>query len=281
MLLLPVLTKANLIHLTVPAFYPLGAIVGGYLFGLSMTWAGGCAAGVWYKAGEGDLSSLIAALGMAIGAAGMEEGPFRPFRETFQQTLTPESLRSVTLPHLLSLQDDRPLALLLALPLFLYLLRKRSIAPSGSSWGWKRTGILMGGLGLLSWLLARFSGAPYGMAVIPGAVDLVEYTAKGESYRLSWFLFILLGIPVGGYLAARRAGPVSLEMSDGKSLLRSFAGGIMLGFTASLAAGCTVGHSLIGLPLLSIGSLVTTVFIILGSWTAGYIEMRQAPHKNT
>ena len=34
------------------------------IFGLAMAWAGGCAAGVWYKTGEGKGGSLIALLGL-------------------------------------------------------------------------------------------------------------------------------------------------------------------------------------------------------------------------
>lgn len=272
MLLLPALTAFGLIRPAIPAFYPLGAVIGGYLFGMSMSWAGGCAAGVWYKAGEGDFSALLAGLGMAVGAAAMEEGPLLPLREALQGPLTTEALRGATLPHLLGLQSGWPLISLVAVLFLIYLFRQPSAAPSGSSWGWKRTGLLMGGLGLFSWLFARRVDAPFGMAVIPGAVDLVEYTAKGEGYRLGWFLFILIGIPLGGYLAARRSGPVSPEISADGGLWKAVAGGLLLGSTSSLAAGCTVGHSLIGVPLLSVGSLVTTVFIILGSWTAGHLE---------
>jgi uncharacterized membrane protein YedE/YeeE len=274
MLLLPALAAFGWIRPAIPAFYPLGAIIGGYLFGLSMSWAGGCAAGVWYKAGEGDLSALLAGLGMAVGATALEEGPLLPLREALQGPLTTESLRGETLPHLLGFQSGWPLISLVAVLLLVYLFRQPSAAPSGASWGWKRTGLLMGGLGLISWLLARQVDAPFGMAVIPGAVDMVEYTAKGEPFRLGWFLFILIGIPLGGYLAARRSGPVSLETSADGRPLRALTGGLLLGATASLAAGCTMGHSLIGVPLLSVGSLVTTAFIVLGSWTGGYIEKR-------
>jgi hypothetical protein len=211
---------------------------------------------------------------MAVGATAMEEGPLRPLREALQVPLTTEALRGATLSHLMGLQSGWPLISLIAILLLVYLFRRPSAAPSGASWGWKRTGLLMGGLGLVSWLLARRVDAPFGMAVIPGAVDLVEYTAKGEPFRLGWFLFILTGIPLGGYLAARRSGPVSLEVSADGGSLKALTGGLLLGSTASLAAGCTVGHSLIGVPLLSVGSLVTTAFMILGSWTGGYIERR-------
>src|SRR5262249_44941455 len=44
---------------------PAAAVVGGILFGAAMRWAGGCAAGVWYKLGAGDVGALLAVIGMA------------------------------------------------------------------------------------------------------------------------------------------------------------------------------------------------------------------------
>ncbi len=52
-------------------------------------------------------------------------------------------------------------------------------------------------------------------------------------------------------------------------------GGALLGIAASLAGGCTVGHSLAGIPLPSVGGLVTSVFIVLGSWSVGCLELRR------
>ncbi len=36
------------------------------------------------------------------------------------------------------------------------------------------------------------------------------------------------------------------------------------------------GPRFVGLPLLSLGSTVTTIFGILGSWTVGYFEMKNS-----
>ena len=37
---------------------------------------------------------------------------------------------------------------------------------------------------------------------------------------------------------------------------------------AGLAGGCNLGHSLVGVPLLSMGSIVTTVSMFAGVWLA-------------
>ena len=46
MLAFPILFATGLAQPTYPLLFPLGAVVGGLLFGASMTLAGGCAAGV-------------------------------------------------------------------------------------------------------------------------------------------------------------------------------------------------------------------------------------------
>ena len=82
MLGVPLVFALGLSSPTYPAMFPIGAVVGGLLFGASMRWAGGCAAGVWYKVGSGSLGALTAVLGMAVGAAALELGPLVGLRTT-------------------------------------------------------------------------------------------------------------------------------------------------------------------------------------------------------
>ena len=132
----------------------------------------------------------------------------------------------------------------------------------------------MGLLGIVAWPLSALSERTFGMAVVPGSVNALDFVSGGDASRLNWDVFFVLAIPVGAYLAARRRGQLSSEPVSGTDAAQALAGGVLLGIGASLAGGCTVGHSLVGLPLLSAGSLVTTVFIVLGSWTSGYFEIK-------
>ena len=54
----------------------LANILGGYLFGIGMVLAGGCASGTWYRVGEGLVGSWMAALGFMLGAAAVGNGAF-------------------------------------------------------------------------------------------------------------------------------------------------------------------------------------------------------------
>ena len=82
---------------------------------------------------------------------------------------------------------------------------------------------------------------------------------------MSWDVLFVLGIPVGAFVAARRSGSVTASKVSAATASKRFAGGLGLGVGASLAAGCTVGHGLTGVPLLAPGSMLAIVSIFAGS----------------
>lgn len=50
-------------------------MIGGVLFGIGMVLAGGCVSGCLFKAGTGNLNSIVAILGIALGVSLVENGP--------------------------------------------------------------------------------------------------------------------------------------------------------------------------------------------------------------
>ena len=53
------LIQAGLLTYEAGAFPWLGTVIGGYIFGLGIVLAGGCATGTWYRAGGNDSNLLI------------------------------------------------------------------------------------------------------------------------------------------------------------------------------------------------------------------------------
>ncbi|MBW1761015.1 MAG: YeeE/YedE family protein [Deltaproteobacteria bacterium] len=252
MLVVPLVFALGLSSPTYPAMFPIGAVVGGLLFGASMRWAGGCAAGVWYKVGSGSLGALAAVLGMAIGAAALELGPLVGLRTTVQ-TAGP----SVSNAPLETLWAWAPIAGLL-----LVVMLWRAAPGQAGAWSWRRTGMAMGIVGILAWPLSSLAARDFGMAVVPGTVSLLTDPVRR---LMSWDVLFVLGIPVGGFVAARKSGPITASKISAISASKHFAGGLGLGVGASLAAGCTVGHGLTGVPLLAPGSMLAIVSIFAGS----------------
>jgi hypothetical protein len=54
-------------------------------------------------------------------------------------------------------------------------------------------------------------------------------------------------------------------------LVQVFIGGLLMGFGAVCSGGCNIGHTLSGLPMLAIGSIVATVAIVAGAWLTAYL----------
>ena len=255
-----------------PSFFPVGAIVGGLLFGVSMYWAVGCAAGVWFKTGAGSLGAVAGIAGMMLGATLFEAGPLRGLRDAVHGLGGAVTFNATSL--------GLPLwALLVPLGAALILFLMRTETTKAGAWTWRRTGLLLGLVGVAAWPLAALVERQFGMSVIGGTVDLARLTsgatipAKGFG---GWDILFVLGLPLGAYFAARKEGPMKLSIPKPEAFAKMFTGGIGLGVGASLAAGCTVGHGLTGVPLLAPGSIVTLAAIFAGSALTGYYTLTQA-----
>jgi uncharacterized membrane protein YedE/YeeE len=261
MVVVPLVFLLGLSSATYPSFFPVGAVLGGLLFGASMKWAGGCAAGVWYKVGAGSLGALAAILGMAIGATLLELGPLSGFREALH-SLGPQ-VSSVPLGGVWAWAPLAGVAVLLVL--------SRAAPGTAGDWSWRRTGLLIGIVGAVAWPLSSLAARDFGMAVVPGTVELL---ATPLAVFMSWDVLFVLGIPLGAFIAARQVGPIALSKASMPDAAKRFAGGLGLGVGASVAAGCTVGHGLTGLPLLAPGSAVAILAIFAGSAITSLWGMR-------
>src|SRR5262249_29500429 len=125
------------------------------------------------------------------------------------------------------------------------------------AWSWRRTGLWMGAVSTVAWPLSAAAGRMFGLAVMPGTTGVLA-AARGRPFP-SWDVALVLGVLLGGAIAAQRSGAGWFTRSGASAvsratLVRRLAGGIGLGIGASLAAGCTVGQGLTGLGILAPGS---------------------------
>src|SRR3990167_9200868 len=271
MLAMPAVFALGWAQPSFPSFFPVGAIVGGLLFGVSMYWAVGCAAGVWFKTGAGSLGAVAGIAGMMLGATLFEAGPLRGVRDAVHGLGGSVSFNATSLGLPLS-------AVMVPLGAAIILFLSRTETTKAGAWTWRRTGLLLGLVGVAAWPLAALVERQFGMSVIGGTVDL-ERLASGATIPAKgfggWDILFLLGLPLGAYFAARKEGPMKLSIPQPEDFAKMFAGGIGLGAGASLAAGCTVGHGLTGVPLLAPGSIVTLAAIFTGSALTGYYTLTQ------
>jgi len=248
-----------------PHLYNTATIAGGFLFGVGMHYAGGCGAGIFFKAGERNTGAMIAVLGFVLGVA-------LAYREPLYSIMT--SARGKILYEqtpLWGLEKAIVSSLIVSLTsgaaLYYMLKKNKEQKPTGAGWGWKKTGLGVGVTGIVAWLYAMSVDQPFGMSVIPGALDI--------TYQMfSWAVMFLLGIPIGAYVATEKK-QVKMAFPKTEIIIKRLMGGIVLGVAGAFGAGCTMGHGLTFTPLLGVGSIIGILSIFAGSYTVGYLTRKK------
>ena len=254
----------------VPPLWPAANALGGFVFGAGMVLAGGCASGTCYRVGEGMLGSLWALLGFGLMTVVVDAGPLAPLQDALRSGVP--GIPSPTLPALLGV-PGWALALGLSLPVlfWVFLSVRRSgtggRAPYQRGWPWLLTGLALGGIGLLAWVSSTAAGRAYGLSITGPIRSWFRYLTTGDAGFLDWGSWMLVGLIGGAFLAARLYGEAKLRLPPPARTLQALGGGLLMGFGAQLAGGCNIGHGFTGLAVLSMGSLLTTVSIVLGAWT--------------
>lgn len=142
----------------------------------------------------------------------------------------------------------------------------------------------LGGLAIGLYALSQFllTGKLLGVSTAYG--NVCSFISKAPFFHRgayeqpnNWRLWFILGIPLGGFIAALSSpGSIFLSLSLGtlydtvfpqavwaKALLL-IAGGMMIGFGARMAGGCTSGHSIAGMSLLNPPSILASIGFFIG-----------------
>ena len=251
-------------------------IVGGYIFGLGMVLAGGCASGVTYRIGEGMTTSWLAGFIFGLTAQATSSGLFSNWMKwlgKFNVTVKPNSsvYASKVGPTLATIFNVNPwiVTLIVAALLIWYAFgTKTSQRETKLNWIW--AAILIAILQPIAWWASAAAGRNYGLGITGGWTNILSvYTANKQ---LNWIGAEVLGIIIGAMISAIAAKEFKLRMpKDPKTYLQVMVGGALMGFGAATAGGCNIGHFLTGVPTLAISSIVSSIFFILGNWTMAWL----------
>ena len=275
----------GIIDLNPRVFKPLAAIVGGLVFGIGMVLAAGCASGTTYRVGEGMMGSFVAAVGLTTGAIMTAFGPLVEAKNTLQDLTVGEG-------PALTLFGEFDVTLT---PVFMLIVGLIGIAVMFYFWGWpaikkKReaneplikfenlkeatfkkaypwwvTGILIGLI-----LTAGYIASNGVVGITGGWMDIHLWITTQDI--VMWTGFIIFGIILGSFASAYIAGEFKWRVpKDGFTLFKQFIGGGLMGFGAVTAMGCNITNILGGVPQLSLHSILTGAFIIVGCWLAAYL----------
>ena len=131
----------------------------------------------------------------------------------------------------------------------------------------------LGASGAFASVAAALTAVVYGNTAAAASPALAPYLTDGLLSPLrDWLVLELAGVILGGFVSAWLAGRIRVAIERGpgvgtnQRIVTAFGGGILMGFGAKLARGCTSGQALSGGALLSTGSWV----FIVTCFAAGY-----------
>jgi uncharacterized membrane protein YedE/YeeE len=120
--------------------------------------------------------------------------------------------------------------------------------------------------------------------IVPEHVDKTPYLAAlagGDRDPLShWIVWEVAGVLLGGFVSGLLRGRVRVQTYRGPQISRTtrwafaFLGGMLMGYGARLARGCTSGQALSGGAVLSVGSWAFMLAVFAGGYGLAWFVKR-------
>ena len=263
----------------IPPFAPWAALIGGGLFGAGMVIAKTCISGMFYKLGAGMVAMLVAIAAWAVGDILTWRGPLSGVRESLTRnpitaTADDGSEQVATVTSLLG-----PLGIIavivVGLALAAWVARDEAVAvPShdvltgtAPKLTGMRLGLATGVVMTLAWLLTRWHGFDYSYGTSSVPSQIWNQFVNGAD--IAWWIPLgLISVIPGALIAAVAGNTLWVRGEEPRRFVELIIGATVMGIGAGIAGGCNLGHSMVGVPLLSMGSILTTVAIAAGVFVA-------------
>ena len=252
-------------------------ILGSFSFGFGMAIAGSCISAQLYRLGEGLLSAIIAFIGIIIGFI----LAFLSWNFLYLKAIQQAPL--IWFPHYFGYKGSVVLqiSLLIILALLLFKFHKTQKEKVNTQQWWKIKwptyvgGILIALIATIAFLrvtplgvtaeigsIARTSAGYFnilpirlvGLDILRGCLTIIK-----ETFWSNNGLFIF-GLVLGSFALATFSGDFKIQIPKIKESIRSFVGGILMGFGSMIALGCTVGTLLSGIMAASLSGWIFLLF---------------------
>ncbi len=307
--LFELLRVTGLVMFPFPKYGPpnLGNLLGGFLFGIGMVLAGGCAIGTLYKMGAGSLPSTLAFLGMTAGSM--------IFAISYPQwAVIAKSLKiptsAITLPELLDIPQWLAVAVVSIVLILLSArwLRDGSMKKKAVVEGYLQPWKAAIALGFLAVLFLMIMGLPMGITTSNSkfAAMLMEMVAPERYSSVSFFhknsieympplggslvtggggaafdgvaliqFPLIIGIIGGSAFSAMLLGEWNLRFNlPWRQVVSAIIGGIIMGYASRIAPSCNLWHLYGGLPVLGLQSILFLAGMFIGSWFGSILLVR-------
>lgn len=265
-----------------PTIGIVGLILGGLMFGIGMTLAGGCGQRTLVRIGTGNLKSLVVFLILALTAYMTLRGIIGVVRvaaiEPWSIDLTEQGLDNqglaTTVLHWLGMEATQALRWLIAGVVALLLIGfALSIEELRSDKNNLIGGLVVGLVVVLAWVVTGIIGADdfdpvpvEGMSFVAPMGNSVSYLMTYTGATISFAVAVVFGVVAGSFAYAVASRTFRIETFNQRAdMVNHLKGGALMGIGGVLSLGCTVGQGVTGLSTLAIGSIVATLCIMLGS----------------
>jgi hypothetical protein len=271
------------------SFVPVANILGGFLFGIGIVLAGGCASGIVYRIGEGQVSTMTAIIGFFFGIVMTTEGMLSPVYRYLKSFKV--EIAGKTNPALWDIFGNGPMVKWATIGVFsmavlaFVIKGKPTFGKNSKSLSWGLTGLLIGLLTIVAWLASSyFGGVPRGLAITTPLREFFNAILYKSSHSPfpefsflgiftgTWGVFFIFSVPFGAFFSALALKEFKWKIPQAKEFLTVFFGSILMGIGAVIAGGCNLGHGVTGFSTMAISSIVAITAIILGNWTMVYFK---------
>jgi uncharacterized protein len=268
-------------------------VLGGLSFGIGMSLSGSCISAHLYRLGEGNWLSLVALLGSV---AGFILG-FAVWNRLWTQTLAESS--PIWLPEKLGYAGAGLLQLTILAALLVWLLSRRRAdsAPAAAhslasiwqgvtvqrwpAWvGGVLVGLIGSALGVTAELSRHSRNLGNQLGLVPDRLQGLDRLAGcivSDTARLvgNNGVFVLAMI-AAAFVAALLADQFRIEARRPRTVLMALPGGVLLGFGAMIALGCSIGTLLSGISALAVSGWLFGLSMVIGVWISLPLRRRFA-----
>jgi len=106
------------------------------------------------------------------------------------------------------------------------------------------------------------------------STNQTEAIQKPKGKKVSWWLVLLVSsLVVGSWTSAKLAKKAKLLPKPPEQTVVAFFGGILVGTGAAVATGCVIGNILSGWTLMSVGTILFGIVVILTNWITTYFYL--------
>ncbi|MDY6215990.1 YeeE/YedE family protein [Actinobacillus porcinus] len=267
-------------------FAPIAVLIGAFVFGIGIVLAGGCATGTWYRAGEGLIGSWVALIVYMLFSAMMRTGPLGELNSGLKNLATTEQK---TIYETFGVSPWMLVVILSAVTLFLVYkqlskpkVKLATMKPKKTGlahilfekrWNPFVTAVIIGLIATVAWPLSVATGREFGLGITGPSANIMQFLVTGDSKFINWGVFLVLGILIGSFVAAKGANEFRFRVPDADTILKSAVGGVLMGIGATWAGGCSIGNGMVETSFFSWQGWVSLPVMILGTWVAAYFTI--------